>query len=88
MFHPNGFIKKVLGDGFCVIRAFQEGFSICYNENHKLCDVKAALLINDRERYKKNDKFLIYRMNDLTQNNQPTFVFKTSSVSLECICLF
>ena len=32
---------------------------------------------------KKNDKFLIYRMNDRTQNNQPTFVFKTSSISLE-----
>ena len=40
-------------------------------------------LINVRERYKKNDKFLIYRMNDRTQNNQPTFVFKTSSISLE-----
>ena len=32
---------------------------------------------------KKNEKFLIYRMNDQTQNNQPTFVFKTLSVSLE-----
>ena len=40
-------------------------------------------LINIRERYKKNEKFLIYRMNDRTQNNQPTLVFKTSSVSLE-----
>ena len=37
-----------------------------------------AQLINVRERYIKNDKFLIYRM-----NNQPTFVFKTSSISLE-----
>ena len=43
LFHPNGFIKKVLADGFCVIRAFQEGLSICYKENDKLCDVKAAL---------------------------------------------
>ena len=40
-------------------------------------------LINVREKYKKNDKFLIYRMNVRTQNNQPTFVFKTSSISLE-----
>ena len=32
---------------------------------------------------KKPDKFLICRMNDRTQNNQPTFVFKTSSLSLE-----
>ena len=32
---------------------------------------------------KKNDKFLIYRMNDRTQNNQPTYDFKMSSVSLE-----
>ena len=30
-----------------------------------------------------NDKFLIYRMNDRTQNYQPIFVFKTSSISLE-----
>ena len=40
-------------------------------------------LINVRERHKKNDKFLIYRMNDRNQNNQPTFIFKTSSVPLE-----
>ena len=31
----------------------------------------------------KKDKFLIYGMNDRTQNNQPTFVFRISSVSLE-----
>ena len=31
----------------------------------------------------KNGEFLIYRMNDQTQNNQPSFFFKTSSVSLE-----
>ena len=43
LFHPNGFMKKVLGDGFYVIRASQEGLSISYNENHKLCDVKATL---------------------------------------------
>ena len=34
-------------------------------------------------KYIKNDKILIYRMNDLAQNNKPTFVFKISSVSLE-----
>ena len=33
----------VLRDGFCVIRAIQEGLSFCYNENHKLCGVKAVL---------------------------------------------
>ena len=43
LFHPNVCIKKVLEDGFCIIRAFQEGLSVCYNENHKLCNVKAAL---------------------------------------------
>ena len=36
-------MKKVLGDGFYVIRAFQEGLSISYNENHKLRDVKGTL---------------------------------------------
>ena len=36
-------MKKLLGDGFYVIRAFQEGLSISYNENHKLCDMKATL---------------------------------------------
>ena len=43
LFHSKVFIENVLGNGFCVIRAFQEGLGICYNENHKLCDVKAAL---------------------------------------------
>ena len=40
LFYPNGLIKNVIGDEFCVIRAFQEGLSICYNEHNKLCDVK------------------------------------------------
>lgn len=43
LFHPNQFTRKVLEDGFWVIRAFQEGLSIYYNENHKLFNVKAAL---------------------------------------------
>ena len=34
---------------------------------------------------KKNDEFLIYRMNDRTQNNQPTYDFKTSSEIAENI---
>ena len=42
-FHPSKFIKEVLGDGSCVIRAFQRGLSIYYNENQNLCDMKAAL---------------------------------------------
>ena len=36
-------MKKVLEDEFYVIRAFQKGLSISYNENHKLCDMKATL---------------------------------------------
>ena len=36
-------MKKVLGGGFYVIRAFQEGLSISYNKGRKLCDVKATL---------------------------------------------
>ena len=34
-----------------------------------------------REKYKKKDKLLIYRMNSRSHSNQPTFVFKTSDVA-------
>ena len=61
LFHPNGFIKKVLGDGFCVIRAFQEGLSICYNENHKLCDVKAALRSEILRNFDEYSAFLVIK---------------------------
>ena len=67
MFHPNGFIKKVLGDGFCVIRAFQEGLSICYNENHKLCDVKAALRSEILRNFDEYSAFSCDKVNVLTE---------------------
>ena len=67
MFHPNGFIKTVLGDGFCVIRAFQEGFSICYNENHKLCDVKAALRSEILRNFDKYSAFSCDKVSALTE---------------------
>ena len=67
LFHPNGFIKKVLGDGFCVIRAFQEGLSICYNENHKLCDVKAALRSEILRNFDEYSAFSSDKVNVLTE---------------------
>ena len=67
MFHPNRFIKKELGDGFCVIRAFQEGLSVCYNENHKLCDVKAALQSEILRKFDKYSAFSGGKVNLLTE---------------------
>ena len=40
-------------------------------------------LLNLREKYSKNDKFLLYKMNDRALNNNPTFIFKTSLTALE-----
>ena len=40
-------------------------------------------LIELEERYKKDDPFLIYKLNHRDLNNQPTYVFKTSSVSVD-----
>ena len=40
-------------------------------------------LIELKERYKKDDPFLIYKLNHRDLNNQPTYVFKTSSVSVD-----
>ena len=40
-------------------------------------------LIAPKERYKKDDPFLIYKLDHLDLNNQPTYVFKTSSVSVD-----
>ena len=67
MFHPNGFIKKVLGDGFRVIRAFQEGFSICDNENHKLHDVKAAVRSEILRKFDEYSAFSSDKVNVLTE---------------------
>ena len=66
-FHPNEFIKKVLGDGFRVIRAFQEEFSICYNENHKLCDMKAALRSEILRKFDEYSAFSSDKVNVLTE---------------------
>ena len=38
-------------------------------------------LVELKERYKKDDPFLIYKLNHRVLNNQPRYVFKTSSVS-------
>ena len=67
LFHPNGFIKKVVGDGFCVIRAFQEGLSNCYNENHKLCDVRAALRSEILRNFEEYSTFSSDRVNVLIE---------------------
>ena len=40
-------------------------------------------LIELKDRYKKGDPFLIYKLNHRDLNNQPTHVFKTSSVSAD-----
>ena len=40
-------------------------------------------LIELKERYKKDDPFLIYKLNHRDLSNQPTYVFKTSSVSVD-----
>ena len=40
-------------------------------------------LLNLKEKYSKNDKFLLYKMNDRALNNNPTFIFKTSLTALE-----
>ena len=38
-----------------------------------------------KERYKKDDPFLIYKLNHQDLNNQPTYVFKTSSIFFLCL---
>ena len=38
-----------------------------------------------KERYKKDDPFLIYKLNHQDLNNQPTYLFKTSSVFFLCL---
>ena len=40
-------------------------------------------LIELKERYKEDDPFLIFKLNHRDLNNQPTYVFKTSSVSVD-----
>ena len=36
-----------------------------------------------KERYKKDDPFLVYKLNHRDLYNQPTYVFKTSSVLVD-----
>ena len=40
-------------------------------------------LTERKEEYRKNDKYLVYRVNDRRINNSPTNVFKTSQSSLK-----
>ena len=40
-------------------------------------------LTKRKEKYGKNDKYLVYRMNDRCINNSPIYVFKTSQSSLK-----
>ena len=40
-------------------------------------------LLKLKEKYSKNDKFLLYKMNDRALNNNPSFIFKTSLTALE-----
>ena len=90
LFHPNGFIKKVLGDGFCVIRAFQEGL-ICYNENHKLCDVKAALRSEILRNFDEYSAFSTDKVNVLTELDRflakPLQYYNSDTVDLFLIAL-
>ena len=67
LFHSNGFIKKKLGDGFIVIRVFQEVLSICYNENNKLCDVKADLRSEILRNFDECFAFSSNKVNVLTE---------------------
>ena len=91
MFHPNGFIKKVLGDGFCVIRAFQEGLSIFYNENHRLCEVKAALRSEMLRIFDEYSAFFSDKVNALTELDRslanPLQYYNSDTVDLFLIAL-
>ena len=44
-------------------------------------NIDFSKLVELKERYKKDDPFLIYKLNHRVLNNQPRYVFKTSSVS-------
>ena len=44
-----------------------------------------SLLDNLRKRYGKNDRFHIYRMNNSEWNRHPTYIFKTSNVTLNIL---
>ena len=46
-------------------------------------NIDFSKLIELKERYKKDGPFLIYKLNHRDLNNQPTYVFKTSSVSVD-----
>ena len=91
LFHANGFIKKVLGDGFCEIRAFQEGLSICYNENRKLCDVKAALRSEILRNFEEYSAFSSDKVNVLTELDKslanPLQYYNSDTVDLFLIAL-
>ena len=43
-------------------------------------------LLELKDKYQKNDKFLIFGMNDRRPNNNPTYVFKTSMTALQIAC--
>ena len=43
-------------------------------------------LLELKDKYQKNDKFLIFGMNDRCLNNNPTYVFKTSMTALQIAC--
>ena len=43
-------------------------------------------LLELKDKYQKNDKFFIFRMNDRRINNNPTYVFKTSMTALQIAC--
>ena len=91
LFHPNGFIKKVLGDGFCVIRAFQEGLSIFYNENHRLCEVKVALRSEMLRIFDEYSAFFSDKVNALTELDRslanPLQYYNSDTVDLFLIAL-
>ena len=42
-------------------------------------------LLKLKEKYSKNDKFILYKMNDRALNNNSSFIFKTSLTALEIV---
>ena len=89
--HPKAYIKDVLGDGFCVIRAFQEGLSLVYNIDKKISEVKENLRSEILQNYQHYAQFSTDGVNVLVELDKfladPLKYYNTDTVDLFLIAL-
>ena len=88
---PGYIIKKVSADGLCVIRSFQEGLEICYQDDVTIEEVIAKLRREVFHNYNFYSKFSSNEVNMLTEVDNflknPLKYYNSDTVDLFLIAL-